>query len=307
MAEMSPERLSSANAEKVVDVVVANLDAHPGLVEQLTALPRQAVVDVQQQLRSATTQPPQATTDSGFTAAPSTASTDTRVDDDPLAEGANLLEGLTTYVLTVLDADELAEGRAKELADWAKRFDGKGVAEVVGLAEFKMMLKSWRREAVLRAERAAEARSPTLEQLTDLGEPAVIRGEVDMGDIKAATDGVLWTRALGGCVGVVIHSPGRSFLAHYTPDLLSIRGKPCPLDRTIELVGSRVTLKGARLWMSSPAQGVSYYENLKNRLTDAGIQLQTEYTSSRIALDIGKGRVHTVFKSLGGAKAHTVG
>lgn len=247
MTETSPDQqLSKEDQQKVVDLVLAKLDAHPELVSQLTALPQQTVLDVQQQL-SAAMQPVRPET-----AAPRTTPPDIGADADPLADGANLLE------------------------------------------------------AVLKAERAAEARSPTLQQLTGLGEAAVIRGEVDMGDIKAADGGVLWTRALGGCVGVAIHSSGRSFLAHYTPDLLSLRGKPSALDRTLELIGSRVAIKGARLWMSSPAQGVSYYNNLRDRLTTAGAVLQTEYTSSRIALHIEKGQVHTSFKASGGGSAHTL-
>jgi hypothetical protein len=273
---MNPE--TPANTEQQVgDLVGTMLDNNPDLVNQVVALPAQAIAQVQQQLQVAVPVP---------------------VVAPPPAVDAALFQQLRGYVLNQLGTNGLTSGQKRDLTELATRYNGHDLQHVLANAKsLAFDISAWRSHAARQQAVVARATGATLAALSGIDDITVLRGEVSMGNsaIGDTKRLILWTSQLGGCVGVAIHNAAAAFLAHFTPDQLKPEGHPSILDNTVLGITQMINVAGASLSMCSPSRGAPFYNDLRQRLVNLGANVVGEYSSPTFAVRVSDGAVFENF------------
>lgn len=248
---MEPDTTEATAEQLITDLVVAHLDAHPELVAQATALGTQ----VTNQLSPT---PP------------------------PSDGGEDLFGQLEAHVLATLNIDSLTREQRTVLTQLAAK-PGQTFQNALNDRRFAFDMTAWQRAAATQQAKAARAQGPSLVQTAKLSEIAVFQGEVSMGDTDLSSGGkkILWTSAIGGCVGLAIRSGTQIFLTHLKPDQL----KPHHIAPFVVGTGNRIPLGGASFWLSSPSSaGAPYYQQLRQELINAGAVLQAEFGADTLAI-----------------------
>ena len=147
-------------------------------------------------------------------------------------------------------------------------------------------LNSWRKPA------AAAPTKGSLRAKWGLSSVQASKGEVPMGDMDGAARGstdkkVLWTRSLGGCLGVAVIGGGRCFLAHFTPPQLASDKLP----ELIKTINSRCPLQGATASLCSPSSDAGYIGAVRTALEAAGCTVNPLLQSATLALRTEDGAV----------------